>query len=91
MCTVAIEQHGRLQRRSFQAEASAQGKELTALLSESTLQEFRSHLTGDLLQPADGGYDVARKVYNVMKTFLLFWVTRSIYLITIFDSNASKT
>ena len=36
------------------------------MLNEATLQEFRSTLRGNLLQPADAGYDEARKVYNAM-------------------------
>jgi FAD/FMN-containing dehydrogenase len=36
------------------------------VLNEATVQEFRSALRGDLLQPADEGYDEVRKVYNAM-------------------------
>ena len=35
-------------------------------LPEATIQEFKAGLRGDLLQPADPGYDAARKVFNVM-------------------------
>jgi FAD/FMN-containing dehydrogenase len=37
-----------------------------AMLEESTLQAFRTHLRGDLLRPGDDGYDGARKTWNGM-------------------------
>ncbi|MCA1740551.1 MAG: FAD-dependent oxidoreductase, partial [Actinobacteria bacterium] len=36
------------------------------MLNETTVQELRSTVRGDLLQPADVGYNEARKVYNGM-------------------------
>jgi len=39
--------------------------EITAL-DEAAVQEFRSALRGDLIQPGDENYDDARKVFNVM-------------------------
>ena len=36
------------------------------MLNETSIQEFRATLRGDLIQPQDEGYDDARKVYNAM-------------------------
>ena len=35
-------------------------------LDETTLQEFKSHLRGDLIRPTDATYDERRKLYNGM-------------------------
>ncbi len=36
------------------------------MLKKETIQEFRSKLAGELIEPGDAGYDGARKVYNAM-------------------------
>jgi len=36
------------------------------MLAEQTINEFRTHLRGELIQPGDATYDEARKVYNAM-------------------------
>ncbi len=35
-------------------------------MKKETIQEFRSKLAGELIEPGDAGYDGARKVYNAM-------------------------
>ena len=37
-----------------------------AILEEATVQNFADSLRGPLLQPGEGGYDEARKVWNGM-------------------------
>ena len=39
---------------------------MTQALDEATIQSFRASLRGDLLRPADDGYDAARRVWNGM-------------------------
>jgi len=36
------------------------------MLDESTVEQFKTALRGELIQPGDPGYDEARKVYNAM-------------------------
>src|SRR5918912_2419883 len=36
------------------------------MLDEATVEQFKTGLRGELIQPADPGYDEARKVYNGM-------------------------
>jgi FAD/FMN-containing dehydrogenase len=36
------------------------------MLNESTVEQFKTALRGELIQPGDLGYDEARKVYNAM-------------------------
>ena len=36
------------------------------MLNEETVKKFKANLRGELIQPDDGGYDSARKVYNAM-------------------------
>jgi hypothetical protein len=36
------------------------------MLDEATVEQFKTGLRGDLIQPGDPGYDEARKVYNGM-------------------------
>ena len=36
------------------------------MLDEATVGIFKATLRGDLIQPDDGGYEAARKVYNAM-------------------------
>ena len=36
------------------------------MLSESTIASLKSNMRGDLIEPRDASYDVARKVYNGM-------------------------
>ncbi len=38
----------------------------TAVLKESTIQDFKASLSGALLRPAEAGYDDARKIWNGM-------------------------
>ena len=33
---------------------------------EADISEFKSGLRGELIRPADAGYDMARKVFNAM-------------------------
>ena len=44
--------------------ASAQGDR--TVIPDATIKEFRNVVRGDVLVPADDGYETARKVYNVM-------------------------
>jgi FAD/FMN-containing dehydrogenase len=34
--------------------------------SQTTIEQFRVSLRGELIQPSDPGYDEARKIYNAM-------------------------
>ncbi|MCB0180237.1 MAG: FAD-binding oxidoreductase [Anaerolineae bacterium] len=36
------------------------------MLAQQSINEFRTHLRGELIQPGDATYDEARKVYNAM-------------------------
>jgi FAD/FMN-containing dehydrogenase len=36
------------------------------MLDEATVEQYKTALRGELIQPADPGYDEARKVYNGM-------------------------
>jgi hypothetical protein len=36
------------------------------MLNQETINEFRSKLAGELIEPEDARYDNARKVYNAM-------------------------
>src|SRR5918997_3912978 len=36
------------------------------MLDEATVEQFKTALRGELIQPSDEGYDEARKVYNGM-------------------------
>ena len=44
----------------------ATSEETATALSEQTVEELRASLRGELILPADDGYDEARKVYNGM-------------------------
>jgi hypothetical protein len=37
-----------------------------AMVTETAIQEFNNRLRGELLRPADEGYEVAWKVFNAM-------------------------
>ena len=36
------------------------------MLDQTTIEQFKASLRGELIQPNDAGYDEARKVYNAM-------------------------
>ena len=36
------------------------------MMNEATVQSFKTRLRGDLIQPGDASFDLARKVYNAM-------------------------
>src|SRR5215471_17945303 len=38
----------------------------SAVLEKPGIETLKANLRGELLQPGDGGYDAARKVYNAM-------------------------
>jgi len=42
------------------------GTQLEGTMNESTVQELRAKLRGELITPTDLTYETARKVYNAM-------------------------
>ena len=36
------------------------------MIDQSTIEEFKANLRGQLIQPGDEGYDEACKIYNAM-------------------------